>query len=317
MCTALRLGCFFGRNLDLNGSYGEQICILPKGYPLDFRCMGRLTQHHALLGMALVQDGVPLWYDALNEKGLGMAALNFPGIARYFSPSPEKDNLAAFELITWVLSRCSDLEEACRCLENLRIVDIPFRADWPLSPLHWMVADRQGSLVVESTAEGMRIYENPVDVLTNNPPFPYQRFNLNNYRNLSCDTPEDRFTKGQILQVYCQGLGGIGLPGDVSSMSRFVRAAFGVQHALPEEGPGQVFHLLDSVKMIRGCCRTGAGEWDYTVYTSCMDLSRCRYYYTCYDNRQISGVDLKKEDLSGGELICFPLEKGQQIQMQN
>ncbi len=315
MCTVLRFGGFFGRNLDLDGSYGEQVCVLPRGFPLDFRRLGRLDRHFALVGMALAEDGYPLFYDAANEKGLAMAGLNFPGNARYFPAAEGRDNVAPFELIPWVLGQCASLGEARRLLERGNVMDIPFRDGWPATPLHWMVADSTGSLAVESTADGLHIYEDRAEVLTNNPPFPYQLFNLNNYRHLSPDTPEERF--GMELEVYCQGMGGLGLPGDGSSMSRFVRAAFGVKNALEAGGISQVFHLLDSVKMLRGLCRTDGGQWDYTVYSGCMDLEKGRYYYVTDGNRQLNRVDLFREDLDGCEMRLFSLETEQMIRLQN
>ncbi len=315
MCTALRFGRLFGRNLDLDRSLGEEICILPRQFPLKFRHEGLLEHHYAMIGMAVMAEGVPLYYDACNEEGLAMAGLNFPGNACYFPEAPGKDNVAAFEFIPWILGRCANLGEARALLARLNLTDTPFHPMLPPSPLHWMIADREGSLVVESTAEGLQVYENPADVLTNNPAFPYHLFQLNNYRHLSVDTPPNTF--GTELEVYCQGLGGIGLPGDVSSMSRFVRMAFLSKNAEAADGLSQFFHLLDSVKMIRGCCRTGEGTWDYTVYSACMDTLAGKYYYTTDGNRQISCVDMSRADLDGAAVTAIPPVREQQIRRQN
>ncbi len=324
MCTALSFQAsahYFGRTLDLDGSYGEQVCILPRNFPLAFRKMDGLATHYAMIGMAVAAEGFPLFYDAVNEKGLGMAGLNFPGNACYHPEKPGCDNVTPFELIPWILGQCASCQEARALLERLNLADIPFSEIIPLAPLHWMISDRTGSLVVESVADGLHVYENPAGVLTNNPPFPYQLFNLNNYRSLSPETPDNSFSEELPLEVYCQGLGGLGLPGDVSSMSRFVRGAFYLKNSAcdgkEESGVSQFFHLLGAVEMPRGACRTEDGDWDITVYSCCVSTGTGRYYYTTYDNRQINCVDMRKADLEGRTLTVFPLERKPQIRYQN
>ncbi len=313
MCTALRFltrDHYFGRNLDLDRSYGEEVCITPRRFPLEFRKLGTRETHYALIGMATVAAGVPLYYDAANEYGLAMAGLNFPGNACYFPERPGKDNVTPFELIPWILGQCRTLAEARALLERINLVDISFSPQLPLSPLHWMISDRTGSLVVESMEDGLHIHENSVGVLTNNPPFAYQLFNLNNYRNLRVDNGNSEFAQKLELNDYCQGLGGLGLPGDVSSMSRFVRAAFGLTNSVcePEElsSVSQFFHLLGWVEMPRGVCRTPAGHWDITVYSACINTDQGRYYYTTYDNRRISCVDMHRADLDGKKIYRYP-----------
>lgn len=324
MCTALTLGSgdhYFGRNLDLDRSYGEEVCIMPHRFPVPFRRMGTWEDHFAVIGMATVVSGMPLFYDGVNEHGLAMAGLNFPGNAYYAPIQPEGENVSPFELIPWILGQCRTVGEARQRLNRINLADIPFSDQLPLAPLHWIIADRTQSIVVESMKDGLHIHDDPPGVLTNNPPFPYQMFNLNQYRNLRIDSGENFFSEELPLEVYCQGLGALGLPGDVSSMSRFVRAAFGRAHSVCGEDESsavsQFFHLLSSVEMVRGCCRTDGGAWDITVYSACMNLDRGLYYYATYDNRQISCVDLHCADLEGDRIIRFPLITEQQICYQN
>ncbi len=324
MCTALSLCAkdhYFGRNLDLDCSYGEQVCILPRRFPLTFRRVAAMADHYAMIGMAIVAGGEPLYYDAANEQGLAMAGLNFPGNAHYHPEKPDCDNVTPFEFIPWILGQCSTVAQARRLLERINLVDIPFSAQIPLSPLHWIISDREASIVVESMADGLHIYDDPAKVLTNNPPFPYQLFNLNNFRGLSASTPPNCFSDQLELGVYCQGLGGLGLPGDLSSMSRFVRIAFNAQNSVCEgdeaASVGQFFHLLGSVEMPKGCCRTDSGVWDITVYSSCINTSKGLYYYTTYGNRQLNCVDLRKADLEGDQLSVFRLAEAQAISYQN
>ncbi len=324
MCTALHITAkdhYFGRTLDLNRSYGEEVCVMPRNFPLQLRKLEPMNSHDAIIGMAAVVEGIPLFYDGVNEHGLAMAGLNFPGNACYVPPQEGKDNVTPFEFIPWILGQCHNLSQARELLERINLVNIPFSEHLPLSPLHWMICDRDAALVVEAMVDGIHIHENPAGVMTNNPPFEYQMQNLINYRNLRVDNGENSFSKEIPLQTYCQGLGALGLPGDVSSMSRFVRIAFGRANARFEDKEaacvGQFFHLLSSVEMIRGLCKTEEGDWDLTVYTACMNTKQGLYYYTTYENRQISCVDLHHTDLESGELRRYPLITKEQIFAQN
>ncbi len=314
MCTALQLTTkdhYFGRTLDLDCSYGEEVCVMPRNYPLEFRKMNKLEHHYAIIGMATVVSDVPLYYDGTNEYGLAMAGLNFPGNAYYYPMKKEKDNVTPFEFIPWILGQCKTVAEARKFLGHINLVDIPFSDKLPLSPLHWMIADKEESIVVESMKDGLHIFDNPVGVMTNNPPFNYHLSNLNNYRNLRVDNGENSFAKEIPLEVYCQGLGAIGLPGDVSSMSRFVRIAFNRGNSVCEEDENssvsQFFHLLASVSMTRGGCLTDTGKWDITVYTSCMNVDKGLYYYTTYDNQQINCVNMHNVDLETDKITRVPL----------
>ncbi len=324
MCTALsfrKKAHYFGRNLDLDCSYGEEVCIMPRKYSLHFRKMGDFAEHYAMIGMATVVGGEPLYYDAVNEHGLAMAGLNFPNNAHYFPVTEGKDNVAPFELIPWILSSCKSVQEARVLLSNINLADIPFSAQLPLAPLHWILSDKKESLTVESMREGLRVYENPVGVLTNNPPFPYHLCHLNDYRNLRTDNGENTFVKEVTLENYCQGLGAVGLPGDLSSPSRFVRAVFHKENSVCEETESacvsQFFHLLGSVEMVQGSCRTDTGKLDITAYSACVNTDLGRYYYTTYTNRQIHCIDMHRADLDGGEISRFPLQMQEQICYQN
>lgn len=324
MCTAMNLTTkdhYFGRNLDIDRSYGEQVCVMPRRFPLEFRRMGKLDGHYAMIGMAMVAGETPLYFDAVNEKGLCMAGLNFPGNAVYHPERAGHDNVTPFEFIPWILSQCASIGEARKKLEKLNLVDIPFGPGLPLSPLHWIISGREGSLVVESMGDGLHVYENPTGVLTNNPPFPYHLMNLSNYQGLSAANPENTLSKNLELTRYCQGLGGLGLPGDLSSMSRFVRTVFHRENAVCGEDEhssvSQFFHILGTVEMPRGSCMTEEGSWDITVYSSCVNADKGLYYYTTYDNRQITCVDMRKVDLNGDGLRVFDLETEQSIRYQN
>lgn len=323
MCTAVSFvssDCYFGRNLDLEYSYHEEVTITPRGVPLTFRRAGTLKWHYAMIGMAYVADGYPLYYDATNEAGLSMAGLNFPGNADY-QDAEEGDCVSPFEFIPWILGQCADIAQARQKLARIRLVPIPFSDALPLSPLHWIIADRTGSIVVESVREGLKVYDNPVGVLTNNPPFDYHLHNLANYMQLSADPPVNRLSQAVELNAYSRGMGAMGLPGDLSSASRFVKAAFTKLNALcgpsEEARVSQFFHILGSVEQQRGCVCLGEGKYEFTLYSSCCNADKGIYYYVTYDNRRICAVDMHRENLDGEKLIRYPLQKEASIFYQN
>lgn len=324
MCTAATYRTkdhYFGRTLDYEVSYGEEVVVTPRNFPFHFRHMGDLSSHYAIIGMATVAGEYPLYYDATNEKGLSMAGLNFPGNADYKPLAEDKDNVATFELIPWLLGQCATVEEAKVYLARMNLANTPFSPQFPVSPLHWIIADRDCAITVESVREGIRIYDNPVGILTNNPPFDYQMTNLTNYMSLSTEPPENHFSDQLDLTPYSRGMGMLGMPGDLSSASRFVRVAFTKLHSVSgtseSESISQFFHILGSVAQQRGCVHMGEGKYEITIYTSCCNIDRGIYYYTTYENSQITGVDLHRENLDGQQLSRYPLITGQQIHMQN
>ena len=324
MCTAATYKTkdhYFGRTLDFEFSYAETVTITPRSYPLHFRKVKNQEKHYAMIGMAYVVEDYPLYYDATNEKGLSMAGLYFAGNADYKREVAGLDNVAPFEFIPWILGQCSNIAEAKKLLEHINLVEEHFSSKLPLSPLHWIISDRDASITVESVKEGLKVYDNPVGVLTNNPSFDYHMFNLNNYMGLSIDTPENLFSKDLNLTIYSRGMGAMGLPGDLSSMSRFVKVAFTKMNSLSgdseSESISQFFHILGSVDQQRGCVRMGEGQYEITIYTSCCNTDKGIYYYTTYENHQITAVDMHKEELEGSRLVCYPLVKGQQILWQN
>lgn len=316
MCTALVHGPFFGRTLDLEYSYEEQVVVVPRRFPLTFYAQPPLTRHHAIIGMAHVAQGHPLFYDGMNETGLAMAALNFPLSAVYPKEQKEQINLAPFELIPWVLGQCSTVCQARDLLERVNVTGVDFSPNLPSTPLHWLVADRDRSITVEPMADGLRIHENPVGVLTNEPPFPFQLSRLNDFRGLSAAPSANRFSSLPLTE-YSRGMGALGLPGDWSSQSRFVRCAFAAHNSSLPASVTQFFRILSTVEVPRGCVRLENGKEVISVYTSCCDLNNGIYHYTTYGNRQICAVALSRCDLDGTSLYRYPLVNEPYIAVQN
>ncbi len=324
MCTAATYKTkdfYFGRTLDYEFSYGDEIVITPRNYPFNFSEKGEISSHYAMIGMAHVAEDCPLYYEAVNEKGLGMAGLNFVGNAVYFDSKEEKDNIAQYEFIPWVLSQCATVQQARELLYKINLTNKPFNEKLPLAQLHWLIADKNSAITVESVAEGLKIYDNPVGVLTNNPTFDMQMFSLNNYMHLTPQIPQNTFAKGLKLERYSRGLGAVGLPGDLSSQSRFVRAVFvkmnSVSGESETESVSQFFHILNSVDQQRGCCVLEEDKCEITIYTCCCNADKGIYYYTAYDNHQITAVDMNRENLDLTELIRFSPVAAEQISYQN
>lgn len=346
MCTAISLfnqNHYFGRNLDLEYAYQETVVITPRNFSFSFRHTNALKTHYALIGMAYISDDYPLYYDATNEVGLSMAGLNFPANAYYFPFNSNQINITPFELIPWVLGQCHTVGEACILLEKANILAESFSQTLPLSPLHWMISDAHHSLTVESTKKGLRIYANPVNVLTNSPAFDIQFFHLNNYMHLSANAPHNHFSDKLNLVPYSNGMGALGMPGDWSSQSRFVKAAFLRANAVfentEEDSVSQFFHILDCVAHPRGCVAMNSAakippqknsvsqhttaeqknstQYEITLYSSCCNTTKGIYYYKTFHNNQLSAVSLQKENLDGTTLVSYPLQKEQQIFWQN
>lgn len=318
MCTAISYkNRYFGRNLDYDISYGEGITLCPHSFPLPFTAQPTVTNHYAIMGMATVIDDYPLFFDAINEKGLFMAGLLFPKSAEYFPKNPEKINITPFEFIPYILGNFSSVSEAKATLENINLLDIPFSKDLPLSPLHWILSDKEASLTIESTKDGMKIYDNMVGVLTNNPPFDIQLYNLSNFMGLSPKEPHNTFSPSLPLSVFSRGMGALGLPGDFSSQSRFVKACFLKENSASEDTEfseiNQFFHILESVAQIRGSVVTESGKLEITLYSSCCDAEKGIYYYKTYDNSNLNGVSMMNKDLEARQLSFYPLIKDAKI----
>lgn len=324
MCTAVTYKTkdhYFGRTLDYECLYKSEVTIAPRNFQYKFRNLNVIDSHYAIIGMAFINKGFPLFYDAVNECGLAIAGLNFVGNAVYSNVIDGKDNVAQFELIPWLLAQCNNLSEVRKLLCQINITNTAFSENLPPSQLHWIISHKGESITLESVKDGLKIYDNPAGVLTNNPPFPEQLFNLNNYMHLSPVKPVNTFSDKLDLIQYSRGMGALGLPGDLSSMSRFVRSTFVKMNSISEEGEeksvSQFFHILGSVDQQRGCCKLDEKKHEITIYSSCCNTDKGIYYYTTYDNHQINAVKLHSEDLNSSELISYSLLVDENFNFQN
>ena len=325
MCTSIVYNAgdgYFGRNLDLEVSFGQEVVITPRDYAFNFRKMPTMNHHYAIIGVALVKVNYPLYFDGVNEEGVGMAGLNFDGPAHFFPVEDDKDNISPFEFIPYVLGQCKNVEEAKQLMANLNLVNINFSDQLKLSPLHWLIADRSGkSIVVESTATGLHVYDNPVGVLTNNPEFPQQLTNLANYQSVSPAEPTNTLTPGITLNNYSRGIGSHLLPGGMDSESRFVKETFTKMHApagkSERENVTNYFQTLHAVDQQKGLDEVAPDTFEYTIYSDGVNLTTGTLYYTTYENSQINAVAMRNATLNSRDLVVYPMLDDQAINYQN
>ena len=313
MCTAASyktLTTYFGRTLDSEMSYGENVVITPRNYPFNFRYLGINDNHYAIIGMAHVSEDYPMYYDATNEVGLGIAGLNFVGNAYYNKVEDGKENVCQFEFISYILANCKNVFEAKEEIKRINVCDTRYSDKYPCASLHYILKDKNECIVVEFMSDGVHIYDNKTGCLANNPPFNYQLESLNKYRGLSNEDSSCNFKFDD--KFYSRGMATFGLPGDLSSQSRFIRASFATYFSKSKDDEmssvNQFFHILETVSQTRGLCKIG-DEYEITIYTSCMNLCEGIYYYKTYDNSHISAVYLKNENLDSNTLIKYDLLK--------
>ena len=321
MCTGLALETkdglhLFGRNMDIEYSFNQSIIFIPR----NFKCVNKsnkkeLTTKYAVLGMGTIFDDYPTFADGMNEKGLGCAGLNFPVYVSYSKEDIEgKTNIPVYNFLLWVLANFSLVEEVKEALKNANIVDIPISENIPNTTLHWMISDITGkSIVVEQTKEKLNVFDNNIGVLTNSPTFDWHVANLNQYVGLRYNQVPEFKLGDQSLTALGQGTGLVGLPGDFTPASRFIRVAF-LRDAMIKNDKDSIdliefFHILNNVAMVRGSTRTLEEKSDLTQYTSCMCLEKGIYYYNTYENNQINAIDMNKENLDGNEIKTYKYNK--------
>lgn len=315
MCTGIRFAdargnMFFGRNLDWSVSYGEQVVVTPRGYVRPWAFEEPSASDHGVIGMGIVAEGIPLYFDCANEAGLAIAGLNFPGYAQYEDePLEDAVNVAAYEFPLWVTSLFESVDQVEKALKDVALVGKPVNEAYPVSMLHWLIGDGRRSIVVEYTAAGMRVYRDYVDVLANQPAFPWHSENLRNYLSLTNEFPKPAHWRAATLKAYGSGAGMRGIPGDYYSPSRFVRAAYLNARYPQQDSEGEnvlrLFHTLGGVSMIDGAAMMADGAFEKTIYTGGYSADTRTYYFSVYDDPAIKCVSMADCNLQGAELL-FP-----------
>lgn len=323
LCTAITFkteNSYFGRTLDLEYSFDEKITITPRNYNFNFRYNLPQSNNYAIIGVGIIENNYPLYYDAINEKGLCIAGLNFPKSCKY-NDINDKYNIASFELIPWILQNFETVDELEKLLNHINITKDSFNDKFTYSPLHWLIADNQKAITLEQTSNGLNIIDNELGVLANEPEFKAQLDNLSKYVNLSPYEPNNNFSNKIEISPDSRGLGAFGLPGDVSSSSRFVRVAFNKLNSICDNDEvgsvNQFFNILGTVKQLNGCVRLQNNMLEKTVYTSCYNINTGTIYYTTYNNSSISKIELFHENIDGSALIFFDMIKNADFICQN
>lgn len=314
MCTGVRFSddkgnMYFGRNLDWSTGYGQKVVVTPRKFSYDSAFLGTLTpKQGAIIGMAIVEENVPLYFDCANEAGLAIAGLNFPGYASYAPSAVQgKTNVAAYEFPLWVAMNFATVDEAEQALKDVMIVAKPINDKFPVSQLHFIIGDGKRSIVVEYTSAGMEIFENNVDVLTNQPGYAWHKENLRNYMNLLSPMPKGTNWGKERLIPFGSGSLMRGIPGDYYSPSRFVRVAYLNTHypvkSTEVENVARLFHTLTGVAMIDGAAQMADGKSEITVYTGGYSAQTKTYYYNTYENPAIQAVAMGDYNLDSTELV--------------
>lgn len=313
MCTGVRFSdangnMYFGRNLDWSTGYGQKVVVTPRGYKYKSAFLGEMANSPALIGMGIVAENTPLYFDCANEYGLAVAGLNFPGYAKYETEAIDgKTNVAAYEFPLWVALNFKTVDEVEKALSDVVIVAKPISEQYPVSELHWIIGDAERSIVVEYTAAGMEIFKNDVDVLTNQPGYAWHKENLRNYMNLFPQMPKE--VKWREAKMTAFGSGSLmrGLPGGFYSTDRFIRVAyFNTHYPIQSDeatNVSRLFHTLTSVAMIDGGAAMADGNFEKTVYTGGYSSAAQTYYYSTYEDPAIKSIALKDYDLDSTEVI--------------
>lgn len=313
MCTGARFSddqgnMYFGRNLDWSTPYGQKVVVTPRGYKYKSAFLGEMTNSPALIGMGIIAENTPLYFDCANENGLAIAGLNFPGYAKYEdAPVEGRTNVAAYEFPLWVALNFKTVEEVEKALKNVAIVAKPINDQYPVSELHWIIGDAKRSIVVEYTTNGMEIFKNDVDILTNQPGYGWHKENLRNYMNLFPQMPKE--VKWREAKMVPFGSGSLmrGIPGGFYSTDRFIRVAYLNTHYPVQSDEAsnvsRLFHTLTGVAMIDGGAAMGDGKFEKTIYTGGYSTLTQTYYYNTYEDPAIKSVSLKDQNLDSAELI--------------
>ena len=309
MCTAISYNNYFGRNLDLEYSYNEQVVITPKNYRFNFTDNRILDKGYAIIGVATVCENYPLYYDACNEYGLAGAGLNFPYNDLYSNDENSvMQKIAPYEILPAVLRTCKSIAEVKELLTNTIFINKSFNDNFKATNMHYMFADSCSSITVESKNGVVNVYDNTVNVLTNTPTFIEQIENLKQYQNLTNEETNKTLNS--------KGTGALGLPGDFTSKSRFVRAEFLLRTTVSLGNDlTEFYNVLSSVAEPKGSVKVNDNKYFYTQYSSCMDLKEKIYYYKTYENSRIYAVRLSNID--GKDLAAYDLIKTQDIRFQN
>ncbi len=331
-CTGITLtpkdgSVIFARTLEFASDLKSNVLVIPRGQAQSGTAPGGKPglQWKSRYGIAGTNAfDLPIIIDGLNERGLHVGLFYFPGFAGYqaVTPADAPRTLAPWELPVWLLGTCASVQEAQSAIQSVRVADVVQAQMGFVPPAHYIVTDATGSsIVLEYVGGELKVYKNPLGVMTNSPTFDWHLTNLSNYVTMSAENASRVDLRGEEIQPLGQGSGMLGLPGDFTPPSRFVRAVAYSKSALPVEtaraGVLQAFHLLNQFDIPKGAARGvehGQAVADYTLWTSASDLKNLRFYFRTFDNSRIRMVDLKAVDLDGSRMLTIPMQGEEEIE---
>ncbi len=332
-CTGIRLtaqdgSVVRGRTMEFGSALHSDVILVPRGFARtgvtpDGKPGLKWNAKYASLGAD--GEGMPYLVDGLNEKGLAVGTFYFPDTADYmpYTAADAGKTIAPWQVNSYLLENFATVDEVRQNIANIVVPNVEYPG-WGIVPVHYAVYDATGkSLVIEYSGGKLHVFDDPLGVLTNSPAFDWHMTNLRNYVNFSVNNvPPINLGSGVVLQPIGQGTGMLGLPGDFTPPSRFVRAvAFSVSVLPSKTGDDAVlelFHILNNFDIPKGATRQKEGnskfETEFTLWTSACDLKALKFYFRTYDNSQIRMVDLTKMNLTGKDVVTIPMKGQETIQ---
>lgn len=297
MCVAIRFNStdgsmYFARNFDWSQSYNEKMVGLPRGCKVQYAHEGESEVKYDTFGLGIAYNGTVMYFDAMNEKSLAVAVLSLPETTKFSDVEDGKVNVACFEFPTWALANYADTYELEEALKNVAITAGGFDALEGVGGMHWIFADQKRSIVVESTVRGLEVFDDDLDIVTNEPGFAWHRQNVRNYLGVSSEVPAtENWGRSSDLKPVGHGPGMRGIPGDYSPVSRFVKSAFinanyPVQES-EEDNVTRMFRTVGTVAVPLGAMKMEDGTWDYTLFQAGYSAKTMTCFYSTYDDPTI------------------------------
>jgi choloylglycine hydrolase len=328
-CTGIRLAASDGavvhaRTMEFGIDIASDVLVIPRGFARtgltpDGAPGLAYTSKYASVGANGV--GLPYLFDGLNEQGLAVGTFYFPTSASYmpYTPADAARTLAPWQVGSWILENFANVQEVRDNIASIVVAEVVYK-EWGFTPpVQYVVHDASGSsIVIEYVGGKLTVHDNPLGVMSNSPAFDWHMTNLRNYVNLSVNNSAPAKIGPVTLQPIGMGSGMLGVPGDFTPPSRFVRAAIYSASVLPsttgDEAVQQAFHVLNQFDIPKGAARDhekdehGNVVADYTIWTSANDLKAKRFFIRTYDNSQIRSIDLMTQDLDAKDIVTYSIK---------
>lgn len=327
MCTSLTYensqgDHFLARTMDFAFELGGQPVFMPRNQKIQGDA-GAFTTKYGFIGAGR-NLGHYMFVDGVNEFGLGVAALYFPQYAQYQKTAPaDKLGLAPHDVTAWVLGNAKSVADLRELVQHIQILDVPVALLGLTTPLHFIFSDSTGdTAVLEATSEELRLIDDPVGVMTNAPQLSWHLQNLSTYGTMQAEERPLHDYMGFSLKTQGPGTGALGLPGDYTSPSRFVRTVYNKHYSVPVSGTPATLnllqHLLDGVTIPKGVKLKADGKSDYTQYRGYANLDERTYFMEPYDNLELQGIHLTDEMLNDWDTpVEYPLDHQAHVKYMN